>query len=129
MPSPAKEKPRAPGAAGGWLLAAALAFLAGLRLLAAGCSGDSLGVASATPSTTPATATPSNSGGGAAAGGGTHGGEGSGAGSLHLSRGRPGSDLDPNTPQFRRAETACRSLLPPTGKAIPGVPAGRTGGG
>jgi hypothetical protein len=45
---------------------------------------------------------------------------------IHVS---PGSDLDPNNPQFRRAQTACQGNLP--FKSAPGVPpaAGKSSGG
>jgi hypothetical protein len=32
-----------------------------------------------------------------------------------------GDGLDPNGPQFQRAERACRGLLPPEGKGLPGT--------
>ncbi len=32
-----------------------------------------------------------------------------------------GDGLDPNGPQFQRAESACRGLLPPEGKGLPGT--------
>jgi hypothetical protein len=43
--------------------------------------------------------------------------------------GAAGSDLDPSDPRLQRAEAACRSLLPPAGKGIPGVSSGRAGAG
>jgi hypothetical protein len=41
-----------------------------------------------------------------------------GGGGMHLSIG-PGSGLDPNSPQFKAAQTACQKLLPNGGKPTP----------
>lgn len=104
-----------------WLPAAAAAVL-----LAAGCGHqDSPGVASTGKGTAKPTASATNTHGSALAYSKCMRAHGikdfpdpSANGELSVDA-KPGSDLDPNNPTYKSADTACKSLMPPPQQQLP----------